>query len=86
MIESKKGLIFIATKILGIIFIIIGIVWSIFESYLCEFLCDVCTKKQLSPCSLLFLFVGIILVVVGFSLVKLPLINLPQMELKGKAK
>ncbi len=55
-------------KIIGGCFILFGLIWSISEKYLCRELCQVCNNQQLSPCFFLFLFVGIIFVVIGASL------------------
>ena len=55
-------------KTIGICFVILGLLWSIFERYLCIGLCRTCDTQQLSPCFFLFLFVGIIFIVVGASI------------------
>jgi len=55
-------------KTIGICFVLLGLLWSIFERYLCMGLCRTCDTQQLSPCFFLFLFVGIIFIVVGASI------------------
>ena len=82
MINLETDSIMSLTKIVGIGLMIFGLVWSFIERYLCRFLCNTCTNWQLSPCFLLFLFVGIIFILVGFSLTKIPLTRLPKMEIK----
>lgn len=74
------------TRVTGIAFMVFGVIWSIFDRYLCKFLCKTCTDQQLSPCFLLFLFVGIIFVVAGFSLTTIEQIQLPQIGLKRKER
>ena len=56
-------------KIIGSIFIAIGLITSILDSFMCRGLCSTCTNQQLNPCFFLFLFVGIIFVVVGYVLI-----------------
>ncbi len=72
------------TKTIGICFMIFGVIWSIFDRHLCKFLCKTCSNQQLSPCFLLFLFVGIIFIIVGFSLTTIQQILLPKIGLKSK--
>lgn len=74
------------TRTIGIGFMILGVVWSIFDRHSCRFLCKTCTTQQLSPCFLLFLFVGIIFVIVGFSLTTIQQIFLPKIGLKEKVE
>ena len=56
-------------KIIGFVFIIFGVLGGILDRVLCKGLCSVCSSQQLSPCFFLFLFVGIIFVISGYSLV-----------------
>ena len=70
-------------KIIGFIFIALGLFWSILDRFMCKNLCSTCTNQQLNPCFFLFLFVGIIFVVVGYVLVTTKPINqLPRAEFK----
>ena len=57
------------TKIIGTMFIVIGLITSILDRFMCKGLCSTCTNQQLNPCFFLFLFVGIIFVVVGYVLI-----------------
>jgi len=72
------------TKTVGICFMIFGVLWSIFDRHLCGFLCKTCSSQQLSPCFLLFLFVGIIFIIVGFSLTTIQQTLLPKIGFKNK--
>ena len=72
------------TRTIGICFMIFGVVWSIFDRHSCKFSCKTCTNQQLSPCFLLFLFVGIIFIIVGFSLTTIQQILLPKIGFKDK--
>lgn len=56
-------------KSIGIGFILVGLVWSVFDKILCASVCEVCDESQKNPCVFLFLFVGIIFIVTGTSLV-----------------
>ena len=57
---------------IGIAFIVLGIVWAAFNSYFCNRICSgMCNYNQISPCYFLFVFVGIIFIVSGFSLASL---------------
>jgi len=56
-------------KIIGWIFIVIGLIWSILNRWLCNQLCNSCNVSELSPCYFLFLLVGIIFIVAGTSLI-----------------
>ncbi len=71
-------------KIIGFCFMGFGIIVSIIDKILCRGLCSTCDSQQLSPCFFLFLFVGIIFVVCGYSLVvmKNKDDNLPKFKLK----
>jgi len=53
----------------GIGFIILGLVLSVLDKIICRGLCEVCSTSQLSPCYFLFLFVGIIFIINGASLI-----------------
>jgi len=57
------------TKIMGILFMIFGIIWSSLDKIICSSLCKTCGESELSPCFFLFLFVGIIFVLTGYSLI-----------------
>jgi len=56
-------------KIIGLGFIILGLLVSYFNSSLCVGICENCSKEQLSPCFFLLLFVGIIFIISGLSLI-----------------
>lgn len=47
-----------------------GFFWSLSDRFLCKSICrESCTASQSNTCSLLFLFVGIIFIVCGYSLI-----------------
>ena len=71
-------------KIIGFGFIGFGILGGILDKSLCKGLCLVCSSQQLSPCYFLFLFVGIIFVISGYSIVamKKEKDNLPKFKIK----
>ncbi len=71
-------------KIIGFVFMGFGLLESIIDKYLCRGLCSTCSSQQLSPCFFLFLFVGIIFIICGYSLVtiKKEKDNLPKFKLK----
>ena len=54
---------------IGVGFMLLGIVWALLNQYSCNKLCGSCDYGQLAPCYFLFIFVGIILVIGGISLV-----------------
>lgn len=56
-------------KIIGFVFIIFGLVWSLLNKVLCKNLCVDCLYQQISPCLFLFLFVGIVMIINGSSLI-----------------
>ena len=56
-------------NIIGFCFVILGIGWALFNRVLCNQLCNSCKYGQLVPCYFLFIFVGIILVISGVSLI-----------------
>lgn len=56
-------------KVIGFIFICFGILECITDKLLCAVLCPTCNSEQLSPCFFLFLFVGIIFILCGYSLI-----------------
>lgn len=62
---KKRGL----RLYLGFVFVILGVLLSFLTRYFCGKLCGACLLGQAYPCDFLFLFVGIILVVSGTSLV-----------------
>ena len=57
------------TNTFGFAFMALGLLWSVFSGYLCESLCPTCMNPQLAPCFFLFLFVGIIFIITGASLI-----------------
>ena len=71
-------------KVIGLGFMGFGILGGILDRMLCRGLCSTCSSQQLSPCFFLFLFVGIIFIISGFSLVtiKKEEKNLPKFKLK----
>ena len=54
---------------IGGFFILLGIVWASLNRFSCNRLCSSCAYEQLAPCYFLFLFVGIIFIVSGASLI-----------------
>ena len=54
---------------IGLLFLGFGAGWCGFSKRSCESLCDVCGAEQLHPCFFLFLFVGIIFIISGSSLI-----------------
>ena len=56
-------------KIIGFGFMILGLLFSYFNNQSCIAICENCSKEQLSPCFFLLLFVGIIFIISGMSLV-----------------
>lgn len=56
-------------KIFGFFLIIVGIIIAGFSGGLCGSMCSYCLSYELSPCYYLFIFVGIILIVNGASLI-----------------
>jgi|TARA_B100001971_G_C18250352_1_gene577662 hypothetical protein len=58
----------IAKKI-GLVFVLFGLFEVFYSRRLCGLLCDTCGIVNLQPCFLLYIFVGIIFLVVGSSLV-----------------
>lgn len=65
-------------KIIGFIFIVFGISDIIFDESICKSLCLICTEQQISPCFFLFLFVGIIFIISGYSLVVMKKVRIPK--------
>ena len=59
-------------KKIGFGFINIGLIWSLLNQCSCNYLCETCSYEQISPCYFLFVFVGIILIVCGASLLLTP--------------
>jgi len=59
-------------KKIGFGFISIGLIWSLLNKCSCDYLCKTCSYEQISPCYFLFVFVGIILIVCGASLLLTP--------------
>jgi len=71
-------------KIIGFGFMGFGIIGGMISRFLCKGLCSTCSSQQLSPCFFLFLFVGIIFTICGYSLVVMKVDNnhLPKFKLK----
>ena len=69
-------------KTIGWGFIFFGVLWGILDRFMCKGLCSVCTSQQLRPCFFLFLFVGIIFIVCGLSLISMQESQLPIVKLK----
>ena len=55
--------------IIGFIFITFGLVWSFLNEFFCGSVCGACSFQELSPCFFLFLFVGVIFIISGASLI-----------------
>jgi hypothetical protein len=56
-------------KKVGFGFIILGLVWALFNHSLCKGICEKCGDTGLSPCFFLLMFSGIVFVISGTSLV-----------------
>ncbi|MFA5173867.1 MAG: hypothetical protein WC438_01675 [Candidatus Pacearchaeota archaeon] len=56
----------------GLFFNITGLTWAIFDRFMCKNFCTgaICTNNP-DTCSMLFLFVSIILIVVGYTLINM---------------
>jgi len=54
---------------IGLIFVLFGLLEIIGSRWFCGFLCSACTLTVLQPCVLLYIFVGIIFIGVGSSLI-----------------
>ena len=67
-------------------FIILGIIEALISKYSCTSLCALCDSKQISPCFFLFLFVGIIFVVSGLSILTMKQKKLPRVKIKKVKK
>ena len=71
--------------IVGWSFKCLGLFWSFADRFLCGGICDVkCTHAQSNICSLLFLFVGIIFIVSGYTLLIMK--DKGRKRLKAKVK
>ena len=57
------------SKIIGFVFIVFGVVVGSIDKWLCKSLCKTCLPSQLFPCIFLFLFVGLIFIIAGYSLI-----------------
>ena len=69
-------------KFIGIVIILVGIILSLFNKFICRFLCGVCSDSQLFPCFSLLLFVGILLVVAGYATTTLKKVKLQEIKFK----
>ena len=51
----------------------LGLFWGFFDKLICDSLCDkgICTKSDTGNCFLIFLFVAIIFIIVGYSIITL---------------
>ncbi|MBD3253007.1 hypothetical protein GF386_04705 [Candidatus Pacearchaeota archaeon] len=57
-------------KGIGFAFVILGIVWSLSIRFFCRSLCEAGSQTQLMMCNYLSLFVGVIIILSGVSLIK----------------
>jgi len=62
---EKRKILFIGMVFATILF---GFFYILFNKKLCKNLCEVCISSQISECSMIFVFVGILFVVAGASL------------------
>ena len=73
-------------KKIGLGFIILGLIETGISGISCKSLCRSCTAVQIKPCFFLFIFVGIILMVAGISIMSLNKQKLPEVKLVKKNK
>jgi hypothetical protein len=60
---------FDVARIVGLILVGIGFLFALLDLPICSSICQFCVDKSVSPCHLLLLFVGIIFIVDGASIV-----------------
>ena len=73
-------------KKIGIGFIILGLIEIVISGISCRSLCTVCNSTQVKPCFFLFIFVGIIFIVSGLSIISLQETRLPSARLVKKKR
>jgi len=56
-------------RVLGFGFVIMGMLWCLFNKFSRTSICDSCELIEITPCYFLFLFVGIIFIVNGASII-----------------
>ena len=71
-------------KLVGYGFIIYGLIEFLITKWSCSSLCKTCTSIQLKPCLFLLIFVGVIFIVIGISVLTLQENPLPKVLVKKK--
>lgn len=62
-------------NIIGVVLIIVGLIPVGFNTAFCYSMCEYCTAEKLMPCFNTFIFVGIIFIVNGASLILIEIKN-----------
>ena len=73
-------------KWIGFGFIVQGLIEFLITNYSCKSLCFNCSFEQLKPCFFLLIFVGIIFIVIGISIMSLNTQKLPEVKLVKKKR
>jgi len=74
-------------KKIGWGFVILGLIEAVISGVSCKSLCQTCTAAQIKPCFFLFIFVSIIFIISGLSIISLQEAKLPKVKLaKGRGK
>ena len=69
-IKNKEMKMIKISVIIGFIFKIFGLIWTVSNKIICDYLCaGGCGNIQNTNCSFLLLFVGIIFIVCGYALI-----------------
>jgi uncharacterized membrane protein YczE len=69
-------------RIIGGCFIVFGIIWESLCSFFCDKLCPLCSTSQIYPCFSILLFVGLIFLGIGLSLISIKKKKFPKVEIK----
>ncbi|MFA5173868.1 MAG: hypothetical protein WC438_01680 [Candidatus Pacearchaeota archaeon] len=72
---------YIATGFIGL-----GIIECLISNLSCTSLCSVCNFAQLKPCFFLLIFVGLIFMISGLSLLSFKGNSLPEIKIKKSSK
>jgi len=73
-------------KIIGICFIILGLIECLISKISCSSLCRNCNSVDLKPCFFLFIFAGILLIISGFSLYLTKYKKFPKIKIKNEKR
>jgi hypothetical protein len=73
-------------KFIGWGFIVHGLIELFISKWSCGSLCASCSSEELKPCFFLLIFVGIIFLVVGLSILAMKENGLPKVKVKKKKK